>query len=84
MMSVKLLHSAGWYAQTICMSAENGLWGLPMRIKANNLQRGLMLGLMTGVALWSAWPDWRLVGLVVISAIAFGLYLFTPRRRDAG
>ena len=55
-----------------------------MRIKANNLQRALMLALMTGVSLWSAWPDWRLVGLVVISAIAFGLYLFVPRRRGMG
>jgi hypothetical protein len=54
-----------------------------MRIKANNLQRALMLGLMTGVGLWSAWPDWRLVGLVVISTIAFGLYLFAPPRRGA-
>ncbi len=52
-----------------------------MRIKANSLQRALMLGLMTGVGLWSAWPDWRLVGLVVISAIAFGLYLFALRPR---
>lgn len=56
----------------------------PMRIKANNLQRVSMLGLMTGVGLWSAWPDWRLVGLVAISAIAFGLYLFAPGRHGEG
>jgi hypothetical protein len=56
-----------------------------MRLKANNLQRALMLSLMAGVALWSAWPDLRLVGLVVISTVAFGVYLFVPRRRrDAG
>jgi hypothetical protein len=54
-----------------------------MRIKANSLQRALMLGLMTGVGLWSAWPDWRLVGLVVISALVFGIYLFARRRPSA-
>jgi hypothetical protein len=52
-----------------------------MRLKANNLQRGLMLGLMVGVCLWSAWPDWRLVLLVVLGGVASGLYLFGAGRR---
>lgn len=51
-----------------------------MRLKANNPQRALMLGVMVSVGLWSAWPDWKLVLLVLMSGVAFGLYLFGPAR----
>ena len=55
-----------------------------MRLKANNLQRVLMLGFMVCVGLWSAWPDWKLMVLVVMSGAAFGLCLFGPiHRRNA-
>lgn len=47
-----------------------------MRLKANNLQRALMLGFMVGVGLWSLWPNWRPMVLVVMSGVLFGLYLF--------
>ena len=53
-----------------------------MRLKANNVQRALMLGFMVGVGLWSAWPNWKLMVLVVMSGAAFGLYLFGPARRS--
>lgn len=52
-----------------------------MRLKANTLQRALMLGFMVAVGLWSAWPNWKLMVLVVMSGAAFGLYLFGPARR---
>jgi|GWRWMinimDraft_15_1066023.scaffolds.fasta_scaffold104496_1 hypothetical protein len=52
-----------------------------MRLKATTLQRVLMLGFMVGVGLWSAWPNWKVMILVVMGAIAFGLYLFGPGRR---
>ena len=52
-----------------------------MRLKANTHQRALMLGSMVVVGLWSAWPNWKMMVLVVMCAIAFGLYLFGPNRR---
>lgn len=52
-----------------------------MRLKANSQQRAGVLAFMVGVCLWSAWPDWKLMVLVVMAGLAFGLYLFGPHRR---
>ena len=51
-----------------------------MRLKANNLQRTLMLAFMLGVGLWAAWPNKQLMAVVVLCAIAGGFYLFRPGR----
>jgi hypothetical protein len=53
-----------------------------MRLKANNLQRAMVLAFMIGVGLWSTWPDWRLVAVVVLCGIAAGLYLLPGGRRE--
>lgn len=51
-----------------------------MQIKASYPQRVLMLLFMVAVCLWAAWPDWTRIALVVLAAIAAGLYLLVPRR----
>ena len=52
-----------------------------MRLKANYPQRVAMLIFMIAVCLWAAWPDWRLIVVVVLAGIAAGLYLLVPRRQ---
>jgi len=50
-----------------------------MRVKANNLQRALVLAFMIGVGLWSTWPNRQLMAVVALIAIVGGFYLFRPR-----
>jgi hypothetical protein len=53
-----------------------------MRIKASYPQRVVMLLFMVAVGLWAAWPDWMRVGLVLLAAIAAGLWLLLPARQQ--
>jgi len=53
-----------------------------MRLKASHRQRVLMLAVMVGVCLWAAWPNPKLIFLVVMAGVAVGLYLLLPRRRQ--